>query len=1491
MAIPSYDDYVKNPDSFKSDAEIPSYDDYISQQPKPSAVRRYIGDPAVSALKGAVGLDEGIVGLADLATGGRAGKLVKDSGIDFQRAQQGLDELYSPEQKLANENVQQANGVLPTIGAIAQNPSVIPHQIIQSAPLMLGGQAIARGAMSLAPKLAPLAAGAIGEGVVTAGSNAEQVRQQSGNELISPMQSALAAGSGLITGAITQGSGQLASKLGVGDVNTMLLGGNQQSATKGLTRRIAESGGLEAGQEFLQSGQEQAATNLALNKPIGEGVGNAAALGAVTGFGMGIPAAIAQPSGPLSRASTSAPVAPVIEPMQPEATVEPPETAATTEPPVSNTVAPVEADPAAVEPSNTVNSVNPSGSKLYGTEEELTQAKQRAAQRTEELKKALQVKDNHAPEDYQFIRDQILHSNNSFEGAIQNLNKRNAERSNTITPASPGTDNQRTEPSAGQTRTEMPGTQSGNEVTQGAIDPALAFAKDTVSGIRQSLSNSGAVGMTAVTAKLRKAAKDIGVYDKSHSPDEMLNAVERKIAESDVKTTGENNGQIAERDQGATNTSIGAANATNLNAGLTEVNGADNGAAIPPTVNADGGANRNSDSSNGRGLPGDVRGGINGTGGISDSALGDNGVIDQNPVLRAGDELPDELTSPVDAAQPPPQEINDEKAIKETPNAGQERLLNDGAPENGASVLNEDNTGTNDTQKATNPTPQAESEQPVTGANPIGTNPTGQEEKTKPVDESAKPYALSTGKNTFTSKAADTLLDNPKKPDVTRDSHDKVEVSKGVFQLIPKVVNSKPIEIDGIKPQEQDELTTIPEQLITPKAKQPNEQVPIPANSDEVVAQPSEATDGQEEVQSKSKEPDDDAEMEHKGYKIYPTTIKGEKYFTVESIENRDRRLSGEKTIGGDNLFKSLDEAKGFVDQDSQRIKSKAEQAKIAQEEEEKKAIEESKVKSVREDTDGYADALTPMQRGKAISVLSSRLRIDGKIDTVKNHIRDLVAQGKLPSTREENKIKDVSRRRYNQMDNREQAEHERKVKEGGKKTVYQVGDYEVSKIAHDYAQHLINQGNNVKEAQQAEATQKTETSEQEVAINENAEIEPVQPEPTTDTSRTPAADVNSKDGQEVLGKETVTKPLVSKPITQIPEKQSEQELKQEDTVAKDSSKSDKKADDTENQELIGKGSSGEVFKIGNEVEKKSTNDEAKVYGLLSGVKGIAKGYEVNGKIRTPYYKNIISVDTIKYDDRKGLAGLISKSVERINHAVSELTNTGYYYNDPLQFGMNEDHSLDLIDFSMATNKDGDRVLNDNLSLLASFYKQFGLTRQAEAVSQVKEVITNQHHHVKYGTNALLGDEFDGVNYKELTDRLEGKKANNAYYATNARYVNIKGIAQTDNINGIKTVLSVNKLSDKDIKGWELVPVHEQANTEVATEPDNSPLSIFTQMEDAKNLPRKEVIAAEKAAQERMDASPMAERLIYIHKNYYSLIQELIDRKDDPVKLTNCKTL
>lgn len=269
--------------------------------PAPSLLGR-AKDIGVSALKGVVSLPQGAVGALDIPTGGRVGKALQQAGVNFPETQKILEEQYSPAQKEAFEEVQKAEGFVPTLKAVAARPSVAAHTIIQSAPGMLGGAGVAKGLMKAAPKLSQLAAGAIGEGVVTAGQTEEQIREQSPTGLTTPGQSALAAGTGALTGLITGGAGIGARKLGVGDINTFFLGNRGQTVhpdtpapTKGVVKRVLEEMGVEATQEGLQSAQEQATTNIATGKPWDEGVSNAAALGAVVGAGMAGPIAAVTP--------------------------------------------------------------------------------------------------------------------------------------------------------------------------------------------------------------------------------------------------------------------------------------------------------------------------------------------------------------------------------------------------------------------------------------------------------------------------------------------------------------------------------------------------------------------------------------------------------------------------------------------------------------------------------------------------------------------------------------------------------------------------------------------------------------------------------------------------------------------------------------------------------------------------------------------------------------------------------------------------------------------------------------------------------------------------------------------------------------------------------------------------------------------------------------------------------------------------------------------
>jgi hypothetical protein len=262
----------------------------------PAAPKRTIGgtarDIGVTALKGAVGLPQAAVGLLDIPTGGHAGKAIEGAGVRFKDAQDALDTMYSPAQQAANRKVQEADGFLGTAKAMLENPSTIATGIGESIPQMLGGAGAARGAMALAPKLGPVLAGALGEGLVGAGSAAEQVRGQTQDGLLTGKQAALAGASGLATAGLGALGGKVAQRLGVGDVDTMLAGGTTRAAGQGSTRSTARQvleGAVAEGalEEMPQSMAEQALQNVALDKPIGEGVGAAAAQGLITGTAMG----------------------------------------------------------------------------------------------------------------------------------------------------------------------------------------------------------------------------------------------------------------------------------------------------------------------------------------------------------------------------------------------------------------------------------------------------------------------------------------------------------------------------------------------------------------------------------------------------------------------------------------------------------------------------------------------------------------------------------------------------------------------------------------------------------------------------------------------------------------------------------------------------------------------------------------------------------------------------------------------------------------------------------------------------------------------------------------------------------------------------------------------------------------------------------------------------------------------------------------------------
>ena len=276
--------------------------DLFAEPESSGVIRRAVADPLVGLAKGVlVGIPETAIGLADIPTMGLAGKGLEKIGIDFKGANKAFTDLLSPETQAAQQEVAKAEGFLPTIGAALQNPSALVQAVMESAPSMVTGAGIGRAAASAIGKGVGAAgltqaqrmgravgAGAFGEGAVSAGQTAEQIRQLTESGTLTPDQSGIILGSGALTSLFGFMGGKLAQRLGIADVDTLLAGGVPMETKKGILRKIAETAIVEgAFEELPQSAQEQMAQNIALGKPPTEGVANAAAMGMLAGAVMG----------------------------------------------------------------------------------------------------------------------------------------------------------------------------------------------------------------------------------------------------------------------------------------------------------------------------------------------------------------------------------------------------------------------------------------------------------------------------------------------------------------------------------------------------------------------------------------------------------------------------------------------------------------------------------------------------------------------------------------------------------------------------------------------------------------------------------------------------------------------------------------------------------------------------------------------------------------------------------------------------------------------------------------------------------------------------------------------------------------------------------------------------------------------------------------------------------------------------------------------------
>ncbi|MGY5392084.1 PLxRFG domain-containing protein [Acinetobacter sp. NigerLNRRAM0016] len=287
-------------------------------QPKEKKDKGFLGqakDHAVSFLgKGTVAVGELAVGLSDMMSDGATGKILSEKlGYDPKAAKNVMtgwqSEQYQQQLKdsanIGNRKIEEGDDFATKVGKkfdnavditknAINNPSLITNTVAESLPSMLVGGLLGR-ASGIAN---PVVAGSVGEGVAMAGSQAEQIRQETVDGRLTADQSLASVATGALGGLFGYAGGRLAQKMGLSDVDTAMQTG--RLTTQQVGEEIAKTpmraiptavikGAISEGflEELPQSVSEQILQNLALDKPWHDGVENAAVMGTLAGMAMG----------------------------------------------------------------------------------------------------------------------------------------------------------------------------------------------------------------------------------------------------------------------------------------------------------------------------------------------------------------------------------------------------------------------------------------------------------------------------------------------------------------------------------------------------------------------------------------------------------------------------------------------------------------------------------------------------------------------------------------------------------------------------------------------------------------------------------------------------------------------------------------------------------------------------------------------------------------------------------------------------------------------------------------------------------------------------------------------------------------------------------------------------------------------------------------------------------------------------------------------------
>ena len=293
----------QEPDTYILPGEEDAYKEWLAKQPKEELPDRtmgeYASDIGTTAEKSVIGALQGVQGLVDIAGkpfGFSPGKAMDEAGYGLSRMQKELEAQYTPQQQAENKALQEATGVAGNLEAAWEHPTAVAGMVGESIVPMVAGGMFAKVAKAAGVVSEFLAAG-IGEGAITAGQTAEQIREQAPDKELSTKGALASIGAGVGTGILGRYGSELVTKMGGIDPTLLVMGGARKAANEAIGEGAKTPGFFKAAlvsafgegilEEAPQSAQEQMWQNYATDKPLLEGVKDAAIKGAITGAVMG----------------------------------------------------------------------------------------------------------------------------------------------------------------------------------------------------------------------------------------------------------------------------------------------------------------------------------------------------------------------------------------------------------------------------------------------------------------------------------------------------------------------------------------------------------------------------------------------------------------------------------------------------------------------------------------------------------------------------------------------------------------------------------------------------------------------------------------------------------------------------------------------------------------------------------------------------------------------------------------------------------------------------------------------------------------------------------------------------------------------------------------------------------------------------------------------------------------------------------------------------